>query len=195
MRITLVIMATLYSLGTLAQEGYVSGENYCYKFSSPENWVIDTIKGKGGGTTMVFYPKGSSWSNAETMFFTLGVDFVRDANSASEKIKANVDAVVQDYERSDAGPNFKATKVKSIVSISGEKGELWKLSGNQWGNPELVAYFVGKNTLNLFVMNSKNEEALEDSSNTFSELYLSYQAVEDCLPCTKIESSITCSEP
>ena len=181
------------SFVALADEGYVHGENHCYYFSAPSGWVLDNVSGKNQGVPMVFYPKNSSWAKANTVIYSRNADFAPGAKTAQEKIQGQVNRVLEEFKASGDGPALQASLVKSIKSKSGSNGEVWKFSGDKWGNSELVAYFVGPHTVNFFVMSSRDPKDFERSTPAIFELASSYREANDCAPCEKKNITMSCS--
>lgn len=177
----------------LAEEGYIHGENHCYYFNAPSGWVLDNVSGKDQGVPMVFYPKSSSWAQAVTVIYSRNADFVPGAKTPQEKIRGQVNKVLEEFRASGAGPALQASMVKSIKSKSGSNGEVWKFSGDKWGNSELVAYFVGPHTVNYFVMSSRDPKDFERSTSALVELASSYREANDCIPCEDKNITMSCS--
>ena len=47
--------------------GVIYGENHSFKLIAPSGWVLDNKSGVSQGIHAVFYKKGESWANAETV--------------------------------------------------------------------------------------------------------------------------------
>ena len=183
----------LMPFAVLAEEGYVHGNNHCYYFSAPSGWVLDNVSGKNQGVPMVFYPKGSSWANATTVIYSRNANFAPGTKTPQEQIKGQVNQVLEQFRASGDGPALHVSLVNRITSKSGANGELWKFSGDKWGNLELVAYFVGHNTVNFFVMTSRDPKDFERSKPALLELAYSYREGSDCVPCGKKNITMSCS--
>jgi hypothetical protein len=188
-----MILAILLPFSCLAEDGYVHGVNHCYYLNAPTGWVLDTESGKSQGVPMVFYPKGRSWANATTVIYTRNDLFSPGAKTPDERIKGKVNAVLQEFRTSGNGPDLQARLVKKIKARSGASGEIWKYTGDKWGNLELVAYFVGPNTVNFFVMSSRDSKDFERSTPALIELASSYREANDCVPCDKMNITTSCS--
>jgi hypothetical protein len=193
MKPMVTILALLLPFACLAEDGYVHGVNHCYYLNEPTGWVLDTESGRRQGLPMVFYPKGSSWAKATTVIYTRNDLFVPNAKTPEEKIKGKVNAVLEEFRTSGDGPNLQASLVQKVKSRSGANGELWKYTGDKWGNLELVAYFVGPNTVNFFVMTSRDSKDFERSTPALLELASSYREGNDCVPCEKENITKSCS--
>lgn len=183
MKTLLATLLLVLSYTCLAEDGYVHGDNHCYYFNTPSGWVLDNASGKKQGIPMVFYPKNSSWANATTIIYTRNADFAAGARTPQEKIKGQVSRVLEEFRASGDGPALKASMVKTMKTKNGANGELWKFSGDRWGNSELVAYFIGSQTVNFFVMSSRDTKDFERSTPALLEIASSYREGNDCVPC------------
>ena len=188
-----VALLLFMSCAVLAEEGYVHGQNHCYYFNAPSGWLLDNVSGKNQGVPMVFYPMNSSWASATTVIYSRTADFVQGTKTSQEKIKGQVNRVLEEFQKTGDGPALKATLVNSVKSRSGANGEIWKFSGDKWGNLELVAYFVGPNTVNFFVMSSRDPKDFERSSPALLELASTYREGNDCVPCEQKNITMSCS--
>ena len=162
-----------------AEDGYVYGDNHCFYFSAPTGWIADHLSGKSQGLAFVFYPANSSWSKATTVIYVRVADKSKDLQEPKEQVTRTLRQFQTEYE----SPNIRAQKVAVIKSRSGAVGEIYKFTGDKWGNTELVAYFTGKNTINFFVMTSRDSKDLESSRKALEELAQSYREASDCKPC------------
>ena len=175
--------ALLLALTARAGDGHVSGKNHCYAFTAPPGWVMDADAGKEQGIPMVFYPEQSSWDEATTAIYTRQAEFVGGAADDKQKIQGQVERALTRLRTSNDSPDSKATFVQVVEAKGGAKGELWKFTGDKFGNTELVAYFVGRATLNFFVMSSRDAGDFERSIPVLLSLAESYREGEDCKPC------------
>lgn len=179
MKYLAVCILLFSSVGVFAQDGYVFGENHCYYFTAPERWVLDN---RALDVPMMFYPKGRKWEDSLTVFYTRPADFIEGAKTHKNKIKAQVDQIVNDFKK-NGSPDSKAIFIGKIKSDKGSVGELWKFTGDRWGNTEFAAYFVGKSTVNFFVMTSRDKVDPESALQAFLALARSYREADDCVPC------------
>lgn len=193
MKVTIAIALSLLSAVAFAEDGYVHGENHCYYFNTPSGWVLDNVSGKNQGVPMVFYPNSSSWADATTVIYTRNAGFAPGTKTAREKIKGQVDRVLEEFRNNGDGPNIKASLVQTIRTKTGFNGEVWKFTGDRWGNTELVAYFAAKETVNFFVMTSRDPKDFEKSTPALLELASSYREANDCVPCEKKNITLSCS--
>jgi hypothetical protein len=176
----LLILCISPSLGH-ALEGYVHGDNHCFYFSSPANWIADNVSGKSGGMPFVFYPSNSSWADATTVIYTRVIDKSETIKEPEDVVKDTINLFHTKYQ----SPKTMAKKVGSINSKNGTKAVLYKFTGDRFGNTELVSYFVGRDTINYFVMTSREESDLNKNKHILVELSDTYREASDCVPCSE----------
>jgi len=181
MRLLTICAILLVSLPVCAEDGYVYGDNHCFYFSAPTGWIADHLSGKSQGLAFVFYPANSSWSEATTVIYARVADKSKDLQEPKDQVAKTLQQFHTEYE----SPNSKAQKVSVIRSRSGAVGEIYKFTGDKWGNTELVAYFTGKNTVNFFVMTSRDAKDLDNNRKVLEELAQSYREASDCKPCAE----------
>lgn len=185
---TLLILTT--PLLASAEDGYVYGDNHCFYFNTPTGWTADNLSGKSQGLPFVFYPNDSSWSNATTVIYARVADKSRDLTGPKDQVAQTLEQFHTEYD----SPNSKAEKVSTIKSRSGVVGEIYKFTGDKWGNTELVAYFNGKHTINFFVMTSRDAKDLESNRKALEELAQSYHEATDCKPCDEPSNISSCRD-
>lgn len=176
-----ILLFCIMPLTSYGFDGYVYGDNHCFYFSAPKGWVADHVSGKQNGLPFVFYPQNSSWANATTVIYARVMD-------KSEKIK-NPEDVVNDtlnlFHTKYQSPNSKAEKIETIKTKLGAQAVIYKFTGDKFGNTEIVSYFKGKNTINYFVMTSRDKEDLIRNKNILIDLSNSYKESDDCVPCSE----------
>ncbi len=64
----LMIILKIFSQEDM-QTGIIYGKNFAYSLTSPEGWILDNKSGVKQGLYAVFYKKGLSWQNAETVMY------------------------------------------------------------------------------------------------------------------------------
>lgn len=174
-----VILLLTIPLLAFAEDGYIFGENHCFYFSAPTGWVADGSSGKNQGLVFVFYPSNSSWSKATTVIYPKVVDMSKNLKEPKDQVAQTLELFHTKYK----SPNSKAEKAGTIQSLSGAFGEFYKFTGDQWGNTELVVYFKGRETINYFVMTSRDAADLEKNRTSLEEIAKSYREANDCKPC------------
>ncbi|HWR71886.1 MAG TPA: hypothetical protein VN604_01820 [Nitrospirota bacterium] len=173
-----------------AEDGYVYGDNHCFYFSAPTGWTADHLSGKSQGLAFVFYPADSSWSKATTVIYARVADKSKTVKEPKDQVAQTLEQFHKEYE----SPNSKAERVTTIKARSGVIGEIYKFTGDKWGNTELVAYFNGKNTINFFVMTARDAKDLENNRKILEELAQSYREGNDCKPCDEPSNTSSCKD-
>ncbi len=176
-----IVIILMLPLAAHSFDGYVHGNNHCFYFSSPQSWIADNVSGKQSGLPFVFYQSNSSWANAKTVIYTRVMD-------KSETIKVPIDVVndtLNSFHIKYGSPNSKAEYVDSTTSVSGAEAKIYKFTGDKFGNTELVAYFLGENTINYFVMTSRDSVDLDQNKDALIELSNTYKESNDCVPCSE----------
>jgi hypothetical protein len=168
-----------------AEDGYVYGDNHCFYFSAPSGWIADHISGRSQGLAFVFYQKGSSWANATTVIYAR----VADKTQGLKEPKDQVTRTLQQFRTEYQSPDIKAQKVGTVRAATGAVAEIYRFTGDRWGNTELAAYFNGKKTINFFVMSSRDPGDLDKNRKALEELARSYREGNDCKPCPDTSSA------
>ncbi len=187
-----VLLLLSLSAPASADEGYVYGPDHCYFIEPPDGWVLDARSGESAGIPMTLYPKGSSWEGALTVMYSRPAKLEKGVPGVPEPIRAQVYADLELLKKDS--PAARAELVRPIRSRSGVDGELWKFSGDRWGNTELAAYFVGRETVNFFIMSSREAADYERSVPAFMQLVSSYRESRDCVPCPQQHPG-ACAQP
>ena len=180
-KILLSFLSFLVTNAAFGEDGYVYGDNHCFYFSAPTGWVADPFSGKNQGLPFVFYPKDSSWAKATNVVYAR----VADKSETIKSVQDQVDQTISQFKTEYGSPNIKAEKSHSIVSASGVRGDIFKFTGDKFGNNELVAYFPAKHTINFFVMTSRDYDVLMNDLGALNELAKSYRESDDCKPCAE----------
>ena len=189
-----IIVCALLMLATpslaSAEDGYVYGDNHCFYFSAPSGWTADHLSGKSQCLAFVFYPATSSWSKATTVIYARVADKSKSLKEPKDQVAQTLEQFHTEYD----SLNSKAEKLGTIQARSGTVGELYKFTGDKWGNTELVAYFNARNTINFFVMTSRDAKDLESNRKALEELSKSYREANDCKPCDEPSSVSSCRD-
>lgn len=179
-----IIVSALFLGSVLAgasEDGYLYGDNHCFHFSAPSGWVADHTSGRNQGLAFVFYPRDSSWANATTVIYAR----VANKTESLREPRDQVERTLQQFRTEYQSPGIQAQKVGALTSKTGAVAEIYRFTGDQWGNTELVAYFTGKRTINFFVMSSRDANDSEKNRKVLEELAQSYREAEDCNRCTE----------
>jgi hypothetical protein len=188
MRLLIICAILLASLPVRAEDGYVYGDNHCFYFSAPTGWVADHISGRNQGLSFVFYPKGSSWTDATTIIYARVADKTEQLKEPKDQVARTLQQFRAEYQSSD----IKGQRVGTVRTATGAVAEIYRFTGDKWGNSELVAYFNGKKTINFFVMSSRDARDLDRNRKALEELARSYREAEDCKPCPEAGLTSPC---
>lgn len=174
--ISISLLATSFT--ALAQTGYVHGSDHCYYFQAPQGWIMDNWTLASQGVPMVFYPADSTWTSADIAMYTRPASQMA---GAVDPIRAQVDGVVSMYR--SASQRIEAKKAGAVATKTGANGELWTFKGYRDGGTELVVYFLGRQTVNYFVVQIHKDADVSEGRRVLSELASSYKESTDCAPC------------
>ncbi len=173
-----------------SQAGYLHGADHCFYFAAPGGWTLDNRSGAPNGVPMVSYPIGSSWKSAKDAIYARVATFKPGPSSNEQKIKVQVSSVLDLYLKSSPSVALTAAKSQDLQGAGGEQGELWRFKGYPNGAEEQVAYFVGRQTVNFFVLQIARSEPSPPSAEKLIELASSYKEATDCVPC-KVSGACT----
>ncbi len=171
-----------------AEDGYVYGDNHCFYFSAPSGWVADHISGRSQGLAFVFYPKGSSWADATIVIYARVADKTKSLKEPIDQVTRTLQQFRTEYH----SPDIKAQKVGTVRAATGPVAEIYRFTGDRWGNTELAAYFNGIKTINFFVMSSRDPKDLDKNRKALEELARSYREGDDCKPCPEVSLTSPC---
>lgn len=134
----------------------------------PKDWVIDREAGRRAGTCCVYYPKGSTFHNAETIMYP---------NIAT---KGPGQKTVNDFMQSDHetflkhDPGLRYEEAADIPLQNKRIAKIRLFRGVNHGGSEAVAYIDEEKIIALFVMSSKSEEAFNKSIPLFRSAVKTY---------------------
>lgn len=152
-----------------SQGGILYGPGVSFLLKAPEGWELDPQSGQSQGLTAVSYPKGSSWKDSPVVLYV----------SIADKDPATLDAFIADEVgrfRKEHGEGLKIETGKAIPTQDAKKSaEVRRLSGDQFGNFESVAYLGEEKAYVMIVLSSRNREVYEKSQKAFEQLVGSYK--------------------
>ncbi|MDH5479289.1 MAG: hypothetical protein OEX11_00810 [Nitrosomonas sp.] len=176
-----ILLLCISPLAAYGFDGYVHGDNHCFYFNTPKGWVADHVSGKESGVPFVFYPKNSTWSNATTVIYARVMNKSESIKNAEDVVKDTLSLFHTKYQ----SPNSKAEKIETINTKLENESVIYKFTGDKFGNTEIVSYFNGENTINYFVMTSRDKDDLNKNKKALIELSNSYKESDDCVPCSE----------
>jgi len=154
--------------------GLIYGEDHAYFLTEPDGWILDNQIGVSQGIHAVFYPEGTSWKDSDAVMYSRAVA----RPEGEEPIQAQVTNTI-DVFKANGSPDSRAEFRKTITTDSGETGEIYYFTGDQWNNFEAVAYFPAPQTINFVVLTCRSREAFERSLPAFETVAESYRFVTD----------------
>ncbi len=175
----LMFMACLMvSLQSFTQEdmktGIIYGNNHAFSLTAPDDWILDNKSGVNQGLYAVFYKKGLSWKNAETVMYANTASLENPPHTTlDELIKYDTDNFKKQYKDLDIrdGNNIELSNNKTA--------KVRYLSGKSYGNFEAIAYIdAGKNGI-MIIMSSRSKEGFDNSLIAFQSLVKSYLYIAD----------------
>ncbi len=148
--------------------GLIYGKEHAFLLSAPNGWVLDNSSGLSQGIQAVFYPKGGSWNNSNTVMYANTASKSSEGNETIEKL------IEYDLE------NFKkrgALVVKDTtitLERSDNKAILKYFDDSNYGNYEIVAYIDEEKIVALIVLSSRDKAEFSEAIPKFIELLNSY---------------------
>jgi hypothetical protein len=160
----------VFSSGALAQDtfpgGIVYGPKAAFNIKAPPEWVLDNRAGAEQGLPCVLYPKGSTWSDANTIMYAkiAGTDyedvgkFVAMAIKEMEKVHGQPKEKVDSGKTGDGHPYF-------INEYPATK------SYSQW---ERVAYIQLPKAVAYIVFSARDEAGYRKNFPALNEVLKSF---------------------
>lgn len=152
--------------------GLIYGHDHSYYLTTPPGWVIDNQNGRELGMNAVFYPKGSSWDDAETVMYTTYISF---DSSKNETVKDVIAADSIQYKKTS--PQLRIKKQTPVKIGKNKKAIVYSFSVE--GNYEIAAYLEEKKGVILIVISSKNKNGCINNYKSFESLIKSYRFLTD----------------
>ncbi|MCW3072114.1 MAG: hypothetical protein JWO44_2004 [Bacteroidetes bacterium] len=166
----------LVNFGINAQDstrtGLLYGYNNAYYLTAPIGWVMDNENGKEEGLTAVFYPKGSTWAEGETVMYTT---FTNYDTTKKETVMDVIKGDSIDYKLHS--PQLQVRKQKDIMV--GKKKKAIVISYSATDIFEEVAYIAEKKGVVMIIMSSRNKNGCINNHKNFEALVRSYKFLTD----------------
>lgn len=134
----------------------------------PSGWVIDQEVGKRHGICCVFYPKESTWNDAETVMYPR----VTTKESAQNSLKEFMDQDLADFR--EHNPEMKYEDAEDMPLKNKRIAKLRYFYGVNHGSSEAVAYIQEERIIAVVVVSSRSRNGLEDSLPIFRGLLETY---------------------
>jgi hypothetical protein len=135
---------------------------------APKGWIVDKETGKRLGTCCVFYPRGATWDNAETVMYPSIAKKVPGQSTLDEFMKSDLAG----FRGHDPGMSYEDAQDIPLQNKRVAKVRLFH--GVNRGSSEAVAYIDEENFIALFVMSSKTEKGFNESMPLFRTAVQTY---------------------
>ncbi|MBK7183281.1 MAG: hypothetical protein IPH89_10275 [Bacteroidetes bacterium] len=180
-KISLLFILISVSIAGFAQKdslktntGLIYGHNHSYFLTAPSGWVLDNESGREENLMAVFYPKGETWADAETVMYTT---FTSYDTTKNEKLK---DVILYDSTAFIArAPKIKI-KAKGTIQIGKNKNAVvYEYADAENKNFERVAYIAEKKGVAMIIITSRTKNGLEKNAKKFQSLTKTYRFLTD----------------
>jgi hypothetical protein len=162
-RLILIACLLLVPATVRAEAGcaIVYGENWSFLFAAPEKWEVACPVNDRSGVVVALWPEGTPWAKAPGVMYATGSrknGFSLDEFAQDELARFRVES-----------PALQAQVVDPIPLSSKSQTLIRKLTGDQFGNHEIIAYADGGNVYFVFVLTSRTQETFERLLPSFKE--------------------------
>jgi hypothetical protein len=180
-KITIFFFLVISSIAGIAQKdslktntGLIYGHNHSYFLTAPSGWVIDNESGREQDLMAVFYPKGETWADAETVMYTTFTSYDTTKNEQlREVIQYDSTAFIA------RAPKMKI-KAKGKIQIAKNKNAIvYEYSDAENKNFERVAYIAEKKGVAMIIITSRTKNGLEKNTKKFQSLIKTYRFLTD----------------
>jgi hypothetical protein len=123
----------------------------------PKGWVVDKEIGKRLGGCCVFYPRGTTWDNAETVLYPN----IATKRKGQQTLAEFMTSDLADFRRHDPAMTYEDAEDVSLKNNRIAKVRLFY--GVNGGSSEAVAYVDEDEIIVLVVLSSKTKKGLNES--------------------------------
>jgi hypothetical protein len=135
---------------------------------TPKGWVVDQEVGKRNGTCCVYYPKGTTWDNAETVMYPN----IATKGPGRRTLDEFMESDLKNFRTHDPGMKYEDAEGVPLQSKRVAKVRIFR--GVNRGSSEAVAYVDEEKIIALLVMSSKTAKGLNESMPVFRSAVQSY---------------------
>ena len=128
-----------------------------FMIDAPEGWIVDREVGKQLGACCVYYPRGSTWDNAETVMYPNIVT----KGPEQQTLKEFMESDLANFREHSPAMTFEDSKDVPLTHNRVAKVRLF-YNVNK-GSSEAVAYIDEEKVIALIVVSSKSKKALKES--------------------------------
>lgn len=155
--------------------GLVYGPNHSYFLTAPSGWVLDNESGLQEGLMAVFYPKGETWADAETVMYTTFSSY-----DTTKKEDVYVMIKYDSVQFTTNAPKIKIIKQKPIKMGKTKKTALiYDYLDEENKNFERVAYIGEKKGVAMIIITSRSNAGLQKNIKKFESLLKTYRFLTD----------------
>lgn len=129
-----------------------------FLIDSPQGWTIDHEVGKRLGTCCVFYPKGATWDNADTVMYPSIVTKGPGQQTLAEFMKSDL-AQFREHDN----PAMKYEDASEIPLKNKRIAKIRMFHNVNHGASEAVAYIDEEKIIAIVVVSSKTSKGLADA--------------------------------
>ena len=150
----------------------VYSEGGAFMIQGPNGWIADSETGQRLGICCVFYPKGSTWDNAETVIYP---------NIATKRDKQKTLKEFMDNDLSDFRQNNPSMKYDDGPGIALKDNRVAKVRffyGVNKGSSEAIAYIDEEKVIALVVVSSRTQTALNGAMPLLREMLQTYSHMD-----------------
>lgn len=159
----------------------VYGANWAFFFVAPEGWNVACPLNEPSGLALALWPKGSDWPQAKGRMYVTVAD---KGNFTLQQFA--VDEIKRFRKES---PRLKVKILDPILFSNKTKVLMRKLTGDAYGNHELVAYGSSGPVYLILVLSAHSEAEFDKFRPAFNEFVLSIGPMEigrtDAIPKAK----------
>ena len=146
-------------------------ENKGIIIKAPNGWVLDCESGSESGISAVFYKKGETWENAETvMYINFASLKIENQNNLNDLISFDIENFKENYEGIEI-------KTKEKIKLENFGGIIKYFGGGTYKSFEYLAYLDLKEFAIMTIISSRSESALNNNYSNFKELLKSIKVL------------------
>ena len=161
---SLVLCCLFISVSAQAETGcsIVYGPDWAFLFKTPDKWESACPVNNQSGMVITLWPEGFQWAQAPGIIYA----------TVSDKDNFTLEQFAEDElaRFRTESPELQVKAVESLTLQDKRVALVKELSGDQYGNHEIIAYADAGNAYLIFVLSSKTQEEYERLKLSFKEL-------------------------
>ena len=162
-----LLLCLLFSLALRAESqcAIVYGKNWAFLFEAPKQWQVACPVNDPSGVVVALWPEGTPWAKAPGMMYV----------TVSDKGDFSLEQFAEDeLARFRAqSPKLQVQAIEPISLPNKSPALVRKLSGDQYGNYELIAYADAGTAYLILVFTSRTPKEFARLSSAFTEFVAS----------------------